>query len=130
MGPEDSDGFKIEPGRVWMVPVNDEGEPYGEPHQWNIGRVENLWLDEGGQEDDPGLDGGLEGRLDGGPEGPLAGFGAGPWSMEVEVSPEEALRWRAVLAGRTLEEYIDLARWVQQARWLRALTGLNWGSFE
>lgn len=127
MGPEDS--FKVEPGRIWLVPLDADGQEPQDISEAREMRAED-WSWGEGQEDDPGSDGGLEGGLQGWPDGPLEQVGKTSYSMEFELSPEAGEGIMAALMGRSVSEYRDLKRWVREARWLKAITGLNWGSFE
>lgn len=123
MGPEDE--FEVTPGRVFMVPLGADGQPHGEPQEMRTGVFD--W----GHEVDPGDSSGLDGGLLGGPEGALPGISSGSWSMSFELEAgENGEVLAALFMGKTVEEYRDHLRWVQENAWLEKLTGLNWGRFE
>lgn len=131
MGPEEGDSFKVEPGRVWMVPACADQVEEIKAMQWPTKVTEFTFGDEGlDWGEDWGSEEGLDGGLQGWPDGARAYEAWGKGSMTVEVSPEESLRWAAALSGRTLKEYIDLLAWISQARWLDRLTGENWSRLE
>lgn len=120
MGPEEGLGM----GRVWLVPLGDDGEPMGEPQEMT-GVSEFSWGE------DPGLHGGLEGGLDGalGDDRLVMGRGSGQvWSLEFTMEDvangDEVM---ALLWGMTLAEYRDFRLWLVEREWLSRVTGLSWG---
>lgn len=113
--------FKVTPGRIWLVPLGEDGEPMSE--SWAIDRVD--WGE--GQ----GLDGGLDGGLQGGPRGALMETGreiSVSWALELTGERSEVIS--ALIMGMSVSEYRDLVRWAEESAWLARVTGLNWGRFE
>lgn len=125
MGPEDSEPFKVEPGRIWMVPASAEAIEEVQAIKWDLSKGFNF--DRG---DDRGSDGGLDGGLQGWPYGALAEGKLESWSISMEVAAENFEWFAAALLGKTVEEYRDLVRWAEESVWLQRVTGLNWGHFE
>lgn len=126
MGPEEDSEFEVSPGKVWLVPLGDDGEPAGDPQEIRKAGVSDFSWGE-----DPGLDGGLQG----GPEGTLGendlgvSRGSGQvWSLEFTMedvaSSDEVM---ALIWGMTLAEYRDWRRWLGEMKWLSRVTGLSWG---
>lgn len=130
MGPEgraEGEEFKVTPGRVFIVPVDDKGEPHGEPLEWGPLDEVGLGFARGfdwGQGDGLGLEGGLHGW----PDGARAYAGGGEsWSVTLEISGEVSDDTMALLWGMTVEEYRDFRRWLEERAWLERVTGLGWG---
>lgn len=118
------EGLGIGPGRVWLVPLGEDGEPAGEPQEMT-GVSEFSWGE------DPGLEGGLQGGPDGalGENDLVTNCGSGQvWSLEFTMedvaSGDEVM---ALLWGMTLAEYRDWVRWIREMKWLSRVTGLSWG---
>ena len=128
MDPEEE--FRITPGRVFMVPLGPDGKP-SEPREWSPLQEVGLtdfkfdWEDDGGHEE--GLDGGLQGRPDG---ALIEEVGKRSWSVSMEFSGEVGIEVRALMVGKTVEEYRDLLQWARESAWLEKVTGLNWARFE
>ena len=120
MGPEEGLGM----GRVWLVPLGDDGEPMGEPQEMT-GVSEFSWGES------LGLHGGLEGGLDGAPgdDRLVMGRGSGQvWSLEFTMEDvangDEVM---ALLWGMTLAEYRDFRLWLVERAWLGLMTDGVWG---
>lgn len=123
MGPEDMLGL-TPGGKVYIVPNGANRDEV-----MNRGPRELKLTADG--DIDWGSDGGLEGGLQGWPDGPLEEVGTRSWSMELTIDsgkPSDVLQ--ALLMGMTVEEYRDLVQWARESRWLKRVTGENWGSFE
>ncbi len=124
------DSFDITPGRVWLVPIDENGKLMApaaditEAMSWNSAGGFDWGL---GQGEDRGRDWGLDGGLEGGPDGALGGNGlGGRWEVQFEISGGISEETAALLMGFTIEEYRDLMQWMIEERWLKRLTGLNW----
>lgn len=133
-----SDIFKVTPGRVFIVPLDDEGKPHGEPLEW--GPLDEVGLAAGsvdlargfdwGREvdQDSGLGLGLDGGLERGPDGArMEARGGETWNLRLEFSAEISDETMALLMGLTIEEYRDLRQWLRERAWLERMTGLGWG---
>lgn len=127
MGPEE-DEDRVRPGKVWLVPVGDDGEPMGEPQEMTGGATF-------GWGDDWGVDQGLHGGLEGGPSGALGddrlvmdstGLGK-TTSMSFTIDPDRTEEVMALIWGITVAEYRDFKRWVFEKEWLERVTDGVWG---
>lgn len=117
------DRWGVRPGKVWLVPLGEDGEPMGEPQEMT-GVNEFSWGES------LGLHGGLEGGLDGalGQDDRLVMSRGLTFSLEFSIGEGEGQdEVRALLWGMTLAEYRDFRLWLVERKWLSGVTGLSWG---
>ena len=116
-------------GRVWLVPLGEDGEPMGEC-RYDVTSQEMTGVSEFSWGEDPGLHGGLEGGLDGalGQDDRLVMSRGLTFSLEFSIEEGEGQdEVRALLWGMTLAEYRDFRLWLVERAWLGLMTDGVWG---